>query len=596
VRAVVDRRVRAVRRSDWRLLRRVLRELANHWLALVALGVLNLAASPLALLTPLPIKIVVDNVLGRQPSLPLLNTMVGGAPRDRFELLVVAMVLLVVVVILTELQDVASEALGTLVGERVTLGFRARLFNHVQRLSVSFHDFRGTADSIYRIQYDAPSLQYLTIGAGIPLVAAAVTLASMLYVTFRIDATLALIALAVTPVLFLLSSSYNQRMRRRYRGVKELEASALQVVQEVLTALRVVKAFGRHEGELERFVRQSGLGVRARVRLTLAEGVFGLLVSLTTAVGSALVLLVGVQHVQRGSLSLGSLLVVVAYLSQLYRPLTTTTKKVADVQMSLAGAERAFELLDEIPDVAERPGAIAIRRAAGGVEFRDVTFSYNRVTEVLRGTSFSVGAGSRVGLIGRTGAGKTTLISLLLRFYDPSGGRILLDGVDLRDYRLDDLRRQFALVLQEPLLFSTTILENIEYARPGATREATIEAAKAADAHDFISLLPDAYETQVGERGMLLSGGERQRISLARAFLKDAPVLLLDEPTSSVDSGTEAAIVSALDRLMAGRTTIVISHRLSTLSACDELLELSEGSVHKATAGFGGERRRAYAE
>jgi ATP-binding cassette subfamily B protein len=596
VRAVVDRRVRAVRRSDWRLLRRVLRELANHWLALVALGVLNLAASPLALLTPLPIKIVVDNVLGRQPSLPLLNTMVGGAPRDRFELLVVAMVLLVVVVILTELQDVASEALGTLVGERVTLGFRARLFNHVQRLSVSFHDFRGTADSIYRIQYDAPSLQYLTIGAGIPLVAAAVTLASMLYVTFRIDATLALIALAVTPVLFLLSSSYNQRMRRRYRGVKELEASALQVVQEVLTALRVVKAFGRHEGELERFVRQSGLGVRARVRLTLAEGVFGLLVSLTTAVGSALVLLVGVQHVQRGSLSLGSLLVVVVYLSQLYRPLTTTTKKVADVQMSLAGAERAFELLDEIPDVAERPGAIAIRRAAGGVEFRDVTFSYNRVTEVLRGTSFSVGAGSRVGLIGRTGAGKTTLISLLLRFYDPSGGRILLDGVDLRDYRLDDLRRQFALVLQEPLLFSTTILENIEYARPGATREATIEAAKAADAHDFISLLPDAYETQVGERGMLLSGGERQRISLARAFLKDAPVLLLDEPTSSVDSGTEAAIVSALDRLMAGRTTIVISHRLSTLSACDELLELSEGSVHKATAGFGGERRRTYAE
>jgi ATP-binding cassette subfamily B protein len=586
VKASAGRRGRAVRRSDWRLLRRVLRELV----------VINLAASPLALLTPLPIKIVVDNVLGRHPSPPLLNALVGSTSGDRFELLVLAVALLVVVAILTELQDVASEALGTLVGERVTLGFRARLFNHVQRLSVSFHDFRGTADSIYRIQYDAPSLQYLTIGAGIPLVASAVTLASMLYVTFRIDATLAVIALAVTPVLFLLSSSYNHRMRRRYRGVKELEAGALKVVQEVLTALRVVKAFGRHEGELERFVRQSGLGVRARVRLTLAEGGFGLLVSLTTAVGSALVLLVGVQHVQRGSLSLGSLLVVVAYLSQLYRPLTTTTKKVADVQLSLAGAERAFELLDEIPDVAERPGAIAIRRAAGRIEFQDVAFSYHRLTEVLRGTSFTVDAGSRIGLIGRTGAGKTTLISLLLRFYDPSGGRILLDGVDLRDYRLDDLRRQFALVLQEPLLFSTTILENIAYGRPGATGEAIIEAAKAANAHDFITLLPGAYETQVGERGMLLSGGERQRISLARAFLKDAPVLLLDEPTSSVDSGTEAAIVSALERLMAGRTTIVISHRLSTLSACDELLELSEGSVRQATAGFGGERRRAYAE
>ena len=482
-------------------------------------------------------------------------------------------------VLMTQLHELASYVLRARAGEGLMLDFRSSLFRHVQRLSLLFHDTRGTADSLYRIQYDAPAIREIMVSSLISVLSAVVMLVTILIVITRIDWQLALVALVVSPFLFLFARTYNQRMRGRYRDVRGMESSALQVVQEVLGAFRVVKAFGREDQEQERFLGHSQLGVRARIRLAMAEGTFGLLVNMTTALGTAVVLFIGIRNVQSGVLTLGELLMVLAYLAQLYAPLRTISRQVANLQASLASAERAFDLLDEVPDVADLPGARPLRHTAGEIEFRDVSFAYGDNNRVLRNVSFSISGGTRLGIEGRTGAGKTTLVSLVARFYDPSAGQIFLDGVDLRDYRLADLRSQLAIVLQEPVLFSTTIAENIGYGRPGAGHQQIIEAAQSANVHEFISGLPDGYDTLVGERGMRLSGGERQRIALARAFLKDAPILVLDEPTSSVDMVTETGIMDAMERLMAGRTTLMIAHRMSTLEICDARIELEHGSI-----------------
>ena len=401
----------------------------------------------------------------------------------------------------------------------------------------------------------------------------------MLYITFRIDWQLALVALAVSPILFVITRIYRRRLRQQSRQIKKFESAALSVVQEVLIALRVVKAFGQEDYEQERFVRRSSESMRARIRLSLAEGGLGLLLGLTTAAGTAAVLFIGVHNVQAGILTLGELLLVMGYLVQLYGPLKIIGKKAASLQSHLASVERAFSLLDEAPDVMERPDARPLSRAEGTVVFSNVCFVYEQDFPILNNISFEVPAGTRVGIAGKTGAGKSTLVSLLTRFYDPTAGQILLDGVDLRDYKLVDLRDQFAIVLQEPVLFSTSIAENIAYGRPGASEDEIMEAAKAADAHDFIVSLPDSYETLVGERGMRLSGGERQRVALARAFLKDAPILILDEPTSAIDMKTESEIMEAMERLMDRRTTFMIAHRITTLENCDLLLMLEDGRL-----------------
>jgi ATP-binding cassette subfamily B protein len=386
--------------------------------------------------------------------------------------------------------------------------------------------------------------------------------------TARIDMGLALVALTISPLLFLLSEFYRRRLRNRWTEIKQLDSAAMAVLQEALSAVRVVKAFGQEEREQQRFVRQANKSMWEQLRVVFTEAKFGLLVALTIAVGTAAVLVIGMRHVQAGALTLGELLMVMAYIAQLYKPLETLSKKMTDLQSACASAERAFTLLDELPEVAERPHARPLRRARGAIAFEHVSFSYGSDRVILRDISFTVSPGTCVGLSGRTGAGKTTLVSLLPRFYDVTAGRILLDGVDLRDYGLGDLRNQFAIVLQEPVLFSTSIAENIAYGRPGASHEEIIAAAQAANIHEFIVSLPEGYQTPVGERGMRLSGGERQRISLARAFLKDAPILILDEPTSSVDTKSEAVIMGAMERLMRGRTTFMIAHRPNTLQNC----------------------------
>ena len=566
-------------RGDVVLYRRLLQETRPYGFHLAGLFGLGLLASPVALLTPVPLKIAVDSVLGGHPLPVFLQPFFPeSAAQSPTAILLFAIGLLVAVAALGQLQGLASTLLQAYIGERLVLDFRARLVNQVQRLSVSYHDSRGTADSLYRIQHDVPAIQNLVDGV-IPSVSAAITLAMMITVTVLLDWQLALVALAISPPLFFLSGVYRPRMRSQWRHAKKLESSALAAVQETLGALRLVKAFRQEERETDRFLRRSREGMAARLGLALLQGRYGLYVGLTMALGTAAVLLIGVRHVRTGALTLGQLLLVMGYLAQLYQPLKTISRKAASLQSYLASAERAFALLDERPDVPERLHARPLVRAAGAVEFQHVSFAYNSDRRVLHDVSFAVPAGARVAIVGTTGAGKTTLVGLLTRFYDPTAGAILLDGMDLRDYRLADLRDQFAIVLQEPVLFSTSIGENIAYGRPGASDLDIVRAAKAAGAYDFIASLPHGYATPVGERGIQLSGGERQRVALARAFLKDAPLLILDEPTSSVDVKTEAVILEAMDRLMQGRTAFLITHRLSALATCDARLQLEQGRL-----------------
>jgi ATP-binding cassette subfamily B protein len=544
----------------------------------LAILLLQLLTAPLALLAPLPLKIAVDTVLGSRPLPHWLAAILPAAlTSSAGVLLVVAASILVATSILGSLQDLVSQLLQTYTGEKLSQDFRSRLFRHVQRLSLSYHDTRGTSDSTFRIQYDAPSIQRVIVDGLIPLCGAATTLVAMIYVTARIDLKLALVALSVSPVLFVLTRAYGPRLRRNWKEIKKLDSSAMGVVQEVLASVRVVKAFGREDREHDRFIEQSSMRVRREIEVAALQGTFDIFVGVVMAAGSAVALVIGVQQVRAGQLSLGNLLLVMAYMQQIYKPLKTLSKKTADVQSSLASAERAFALLDELPEVSERKDARRLTRSAGSLLFLDVSFAYDAEHVVLHRVSFAAPPGTRVGIRGTTGAGKSTLMGLLMRFYDPTDGEITLDGVDLRDYNLADLRRQFAIVLQEPVLFSTSIGENIAYGRDGATREDVVGAARLANAYDFIMELPEGFDTPVGERGMRLSGGERQRISLARAFLKDSPILILDEPTSSVDVKTEAVIMEAMQRLMEGRTTFMIAHRLDTLATCDMQIELEKG-------------------
>ena len=548
-----------------------------HIGALLALGVL---ASALTLLTPLPLTIAVDSGLGSHRPPGFLRVL--GIGHSGTGVLLAAALLFVAIAVLNALQQLAVTVLSSWTGERLVLEFRGRLFRHVQQLSFAYHDAQGTSDSTYRIQWDAPSMQHIAIDGVLPFLTAGLTVVGMIYVTALIDWRLALVSLSVVPVLLALFVVYSARMRQSWHETKALESSALSVVHEALGALRVVKAFGQEGREHRRFASRSARSVRARVRLSAIEGMFGLLVGTTVAIGTAAVLYVGIRRVQARAITLGELLLVMGYLTQLYEPLRTIAQKAGDLQSSVAGAERCFALLDLVPEPRERPDPRPLRRARGEIWFDRVSFAYDR-EPVLRDVSVHVAAGSRVGIAGPTGAGKSTLVGLLTRFYDPTEGRILLDGVDLREHRLADLRQQFAIVLQEPVLFSTSIAENIAYGRAGARREEIEAAARAADAHDFVSALPDGYDTPVGERGMRLSGGERQRVSLARAFLKDAPILILDEPTSSIDMRTEANIMEAIERLMRGRTTLMIAHRLSTLEGCDIRLEIDLGRVRTVT-------------
>ena len=569
-------------RSDARIIQQLLLEARPFWSRLATILGLEILATPLTLLTPLPLMLAVDTVIGEKP----LPEFVRKFTPDSIEmsdtsLLIGISVFVVVVALVSHLIGTGKSILKTFTSERLVLQFRARLLDHAQRVSLAYHDRTGTADSIYRIQHDAPAISWIVVNGLTPFLSAGSMLIGMILVTLKIDMQLALVALAVSPIIAFLTHLVRKQLREQWHHVKKLESSALKIVKETLGSLRVVKAFGQEHWEHRRFLSEANKSYGARMQAVKRESIYGFFVGTTLAIGSAVVLFIGVTHVLEGSLTLGKLLLVMSYLGQLYGPLQSLGMQATTLQQSLASAERAFVLLRLPPEVHERLDALPLKMSAGEVEFRDVVFSYDPGRAVLHNISFSVPAGGRVGIAGKTGSGKTTLMNLLIRFYDPDSGQILIDGKDIRDFKLADLRNQFAMVLQEPILFSGTVAENIAYGRPDATFEEIEQAANMANVDEFVMSLPEGYNTKLGERGMLLSGGQRQRIALARAFLKNAPVLILDEPTSSVDIKTEALIMDALERLMQGRTTFVIAHRLGTLDHCDMVLVLDQGRLER---------------
>lgn len=567
--------------------RRLLALARPYWLHLTGIFLISLIGAPIGLLLAFPLKIAVDNVIGRQP-LPhalevLLPTWAYGSRTANLGL---AVGLLLVLSLLTNLQSFAAWLLQTYTGEKLVLDFRTHLFWHVQRMGLLFHDRRGSNEVAYRIQNDAPAIQYVFIQGIMPLVSSLLSFFALLYVTMRIDWVLAVVAVSVSPLLFVLARKSSRRARKGWDGVKKLDSSAMLVLYEALSSIRVVKAFGQEEFEDQRFKLRSRHRMEEQVKVASMQAGFHVLITTTIAVGSAVAMWVGVHHVQSGFLTLGELLLVMAYMTQLYDPLRTISGKLPELQGWMVSIHRALALTDEVPEVAEPQNALPLHRAAGNVTFHNVSFEYPASGRALDRVSFEIEAGTRVGIIGPSGSGKSTLVNLLTRFYDPISGEIMLDGCDLRRYKLADLRGQFSIILQEPVVFSATVAENIAYGRDDASRQEIMEAARAARAHDFIMALPDGYDTRVGEAGCRLSGGQRQRLAIARAFLKDAPVLIFDEPTSAVDIHTEEEIMHATEQLIRGRTTFVIAHRLSTVRDCDLLLVLKHGRLVTITSNL----------
>jgi ATP-binding cassette subfamily B protein len=575
-------------------------------LAAISLGLVG-AGALAALLAPWPLALMIDTVLGNKPLPALLGPLDA---LSRYQLLALAVASGLFVTGLQHGLAVVDNYVNTKLDQGMVLDLRSDMFKHAQRLSLAFHDRTRTGQLMFEINNQASAVGAIAVSLP-PLLQSFVTIVGMFLILLRIEPTLALLSLTVVPPIYISAGYYAKRIQPRVMDVRHLESMSLQIVHEAMTMMKVIVAFGREGHEWRRFRRQGEQAVAARVNLTVRQTMFSLVVTMTTAVGSALVLGFGAYFVIKHKLTAGELLVVMGYIAALYAPLEQISNTVSALQEQFITLRGALKLLDTDPEIHEKPDAISLGRAEGHVKLEGVSFSYVGRRGTLSDVSLDAPRGTRVAVVGPTGAGKSTLLSLIPRFYDTQRGRVLLDGHDVRDLTLKSLRAQVSIVLQEPLLFSGTLGDNIRYGRLEATDDEVIEAARAANAHDFIDALPHGYGTMIGERGARLSGGERQRVSVARAFLKDAPVLLLDEPTSSIDSQTESVILDALERLMEGRTTFVVAHRLSTIVDADLILVLNHGEVAEhgthdallATGGLyaqlntaqNGERRRAAA-
>jgi ATP-binding cassette subfamily B protein/subfamily B ATP-binding cassette protein MsbA len=561
----------------WKALPRTKPYLRPYRKSLLAVLALTVLAAVFGLAEPWPLAIILSDVLQQQKTSGFVELVFGSEPTV-WVILVTMVLARFLITAVGNGFTVLNHYLGSKMEQNMVLDLRSDLFAHVQRLSLTFHDERQTGALMSQINTQASAVGNIVMVVP-PIVESILTLVGMLIIATLIDWQLALLSLIVIPLLYWSFGLYGRRIVPRLQRVQSLEWRSLSIVHEAMAMLRVIVTFGREDHEHRRFREQGQTAVDERVKLTVSQSLYSLGVQTTTAAGTSLVLGVGAWHVLQGTISLGELIVMMTYIGSVYQPLEQLSMTVGTVHDQLVQFNASLDLLDTEPEVTEKPDAVELGRARGRVTAQGVNFTYKGRKATLSDISFHARPGERVAIVGHTGAGKSTLMSLLIRFYDPQAGRIEMDGVDLRDLTLKSLRDQIGVVLQEPLLFSGTIEDNIRYGKLEATKEAVIEAARAANADDFISGLPNGYGTLIGERGAQLSGGERQRICVARAFLKDAPILILDEPTSSIDSKTERVILDALDDLMEGRTSFMIAHRLSTVRHVDQILVMNEGTI-----------------
>lgn len=548
--------------------------LKPYWPSFVfALGQVFLI-SALELLKPWPLKIIIDNILSDNP-LPL-----GLRPNWSGDtLLVAACVGLVLVYMVVGGLRMLSDHTTICIGQGMVNDLRRDLYSRIQRLSLSFHTRQQIGDLMYRITADTLGIQTLTMNGFFSVLSALVLLAGMFVVMLSLDPSLTLLALVVCPALFGAIGLLNKKMSSAAAHARHKESLVYSVVQRTLSGIRVIQAFTKEEDEERRFVNASTESLAADLRLFNLQNFYTAVVNVTIAAGTAAVLWVGTRHVLSGALSVGDMVVFTSYLASLYAPLHGIFETYGVVQSARVGVRRAFDILDSEQVVTDGHKALGKQSAKGEICFEQVSFGYDSAKPVLKNINLHIAPGKKVAIVGPTGAGKSTLISLLPRFYDPQSGRITIGGIDIREFQLKSLRRKIAMVLQPPVLFPLSIHENIAYGRPEASLAEVIAAAKIAQVHDFIEQLPEKYETLVSEQAATLSEGQKLRLTIARGILLDAPILILDEPTSSVDTETEALIMDGLDRLMAERTTFIIAHRLSTVRQADLILVLRNGSI-----------------
>ncbi len=565
-----------------------------HWKALTLAFVAVLGETLAGILEPWPVKVVVDNILQSKPLPGLLSRTVSGIfGQGPYAVLNFAVAAVAGIAIVGAVSAYFEKYLTTSVSQWVGHDLRRTIYHHIQRLSLEEHDKARTGDLITRVTSDIEVIQAFIDTALLGILVSLMTLAGMIGVMFYLNWRFTLIALSVMPVLFAVVYRYTWRIKKASRAVRTKEGELLSVVQEVLTSIRVVKAFAREDYEQKRFDSESLANVEAGLEARTLKAKLAPVVEVIVAIGTCLVLWYGARLALSGQLSAGVLIVFLLYLGKMYKPMRDLSKMTDTVSKAMVGYERIQEVLDIESLVRDMPGARRAPTFTGQIEFDKVSFNYGPEKQILKDVSLKVEAGQVAAIVGPSGAGKTTIVSLIPRFYDPASGQVVIQGTDIRRYRLKSLRDQMSFVLQDTLLFRATIWENIAYGKPGASSKEIRRAAELANAHEFIDAMPDGYDTMVGERGVTLSGGQRQRIAIARAVIRDTPILILDEPTAGLDAVSEQSVMEALNRLMQGRTSVVIAHRLGTVRHADVIFvikdcELAEQGTHDELVALNG--------
>jgi ATP-binding cassette subfamily B protein len=554
--------------------------LRPHWKTLAVAFVAVIGESAADLLEPWPLKLVFDYVLGSKKMPGWLTGIVDSvAGHTKLDILFFAAFSVIAIAAVGAISSYGEKYLTTSVGQWVMHDLRRTLYHHIQRLSLSYHDQKKTGDVISRVTSDIDAVQDFVSQALLGIVVNALTLIGMLAVMFYLNWRFTLIALSVAPFLFAVVYVYTRRIKTASRAVRKKEGEVVSIVQEVLSSIRVVKAFAREDYEQARFEQQSLESVETALRARSLKAKLAPIVQLIVAVGTCLVLWYGVKLVLAGEITAGSLLVFFLYLGKMYKPMRELSKMTDTLSKTAVGYERIKEVIETEREIHNVKGAVAAPPFKGQIEFCHVDFGYAPNNLTLRDVNFKIEPGQLAAFVGPTGAGKSTIASLVARFYDPVKGEVRIDGKDVRTYKIKSVRRQISFVLQENLLFRASIWQNIAYGRPEASRDEIIEAARLANAEEFIMKMPDQYDTLVGERGVTLSGGQRQRIAIARAIIRNSPLLVLDEPTSSLDSASEELVFEALARLIEGKTSIVIAHRLATVKRADVIFVLDDCSI-----------------
>lgn len=567
-----------------------------HWKTLASALVAVLGETLAGILEPWPIKVVVDNIK-QSNKLPgrLAGIITGLFGDNHYAVLNFAVAAVAVIAIVGAISSYFEKYLTTSVSQWVGHDLRRTLYHHIHRLSLAEHDETRTGDLITRVTSDIEAVQNFINSALLGILVSGMTLVGMIGVMFYLNWRFTLIALSVSPVLFLVVYSFTRRIKKASRAVRKKESELLSLVEEVLTSIRVVKAFAREDYEQKRFETESLENVEAGLQARGVKAKLAPVVEVLVAVGTCLVLWYGARLALASQLTTGTLIVFLLYLGNMYKPMRDLSKMTDTVSKAMVGFERIQEVLEIESRVQDEPGARKAPKFNGQIEFSDVSFNYGgeKEKQVLNNISFKIESGQVAAFVGPSGTGKTTLVSLIPRFYDPVAGHVAIDGTDICRYQLKSLRDQISFVLQDTLLFRATIWENIAYGKPGASSKEIKRAAELANAREFIEAMPDGYDTMVGERGATLSGGQRQRIAIARAVIRDTPILILDEPTVGLDAASERAVIDALDKLMKGRTSVVIAHHLDTIRHADVIFvlkdsELIEHGTHETLLAMNG--------